>query len=69
MIKNIKHIQIKRIPYNPKMFQAILTYEIPSINYDESDDIEYIKLRELEKDKKNKDYTNIFDFDLTKSSK
>ena len=49
MIKNIRHIQIKKVAYHPKIFQAILTFEENSTKYDESDDIEYIKLRDLER--------------------
>ena len=62
MIKNIRHIQIKKVAYHPKIFQAILTFEENSTKYDESDDIEYIKLKELynpkwiEKNKNNKNY-------------
>ena len=52
MIKNIRHIQIKKIAYQPKLFQAIITFENNTNNYDESDDIEYIKSMELEKKKK-----------------
>ena len=67
MIKNIRHIQIRKVAYHPKIFQAILTYEDNPTKYDESDDIEYIKLRDLEKN--NKNYNNVFDFDLIKKSK
>ena len=58
MIRNIRHIQIKKVAYHPNLFKAIITFEKPNINYDESDDIEYIKLRELEKNiiKKKNDY-------------
>tara|TARA_R110000824_G_scaffold7908_3_gene36060 strand:+ start:2983 stop:3207 length:225 start_codon:yes stop_codon:yes gene_type:complete len=49
MIRNIRHIQIKKIAYHPNLFKAILTYEAPRTKYDESDDIEYIKLKDLEK--------------------
>tara|TARA_Y100001973_G_C5203934_1_gene339952 strand:- start:4117 stop:4323 length:207 start_codon:yes stop_codon:yes gene_type:complete len=47
MIRNIRHIQIKKVAYHPKLFQAILTYEENLYKQDESDEIEYIKLREL----------------------
>tara|TARA_R100000697_G_scaffold38101_2_gene50292 strand:- start:2096 stop:2287 length:192 start_codon:yes stop_codon:yes gene_type:complete len=47
MIRNIRHIQIKKVAYHPKLFQAILTYEDNHYKQDESDEIEYIKLREL----------------------
>ena len=43
MIRNIRHIQIKKIAYQPKLFQAIITFENNTNNYDESDDIEYMK--------------------------
>ena len=49
MIRNIRHIQIKRVAYHPNLFKAILTFEEHKYKYDESDDIEYIKLKELEK--------------------
>ena len=39
MIRNIRHIQIKKIAYSPRLFQAILTYEEPNNQHDESDDI------------------------------
>jgi len=52
MIRNIRHIQIKKVAYHPNLFKAIITFEKPNISYDESDDIEYIKLRELERIKK-----------------
>ena len=49
MIRNIRHIQIKKVAYHPNLFKAVLTYEENKYKYDESDEIEYIKLRELEK--------------------
>jgi len=49
MIRNIRHIQIKKVAYHPNLFKAILTYEEPRTKYDESDDIEYIKLKDLDK--------------------
>ena len=52
MIRNIRHIQIKKVAYHPNLFKAVITFEKPTIDYDESDDIEYIKLRDLEKQKK-----------------
>jgi len=61
MIRNIRHIQIKKVAYQPNLFQAILTFEEHKYKYDpegamvESDEIEYIKLKELEKTK-NKNY-------------
>ena len=51
MIRNIRHIQIKKVAYQPNLFQAILTFEEHKYKYDESDEIEYIKLKELEKTK------------------
>ena len=38
MIRNIRHIQIKKIAYHPNLFKAILTYEAPRT-----------KLKDLEK--------------------
>jgi len=53
MIRNIRHIQIKKIAYCPNLFIAIITFEshgmIENIHYDESDDIEYIKFLESQK--------------------
>tara|TARA_R100001594_G_scaffold145493_1_gene195763 strand:- start:1320 stop:1508 length:189 start_codon:yes stop_codon:yes gene_type:complete len=49
MIRNIRHIQIKKIAYHPKLYQAVITFEKTNNEYDESDDIEYIKLRDLKK--------------------
>ena len=40
MIRNIRHIQIKKIAYHPKLYQAIITFEKSNNEYDESDDIE-----------------------------
>ena len=40
MIRNIRHIQIKKVAYHPKLFQAILTYEDNPYKQDESDEIE-----------------------------
>ena len=54
-LRNIRHIQIKKVAYQPNLFQAILTFEEHKYKYDESDEIEYIKLKELEKNK-NKNY-------------
>ena len=45
MIRNIKHIQIKRVAYSPKLYQAVLTYTHPG-EYDESDEIELQKTRD-----------------------
>ena len=49
MIRNIRHIQIKKVAYHPNLFKAILTYEESPTKYDESDDIEYIKKKDLDK--------------------
>ena len=49
MIRNIRHIQIKKIAHSPRLFQAILTYEEPNNQHDESDDIEYTKYLENRK--------------------
>ena len=43
MIRNIRHIQIKKVAYAPNLFKAIITYEKHPTEYDESDDIEYQK--------------------------
>tara|TARA_R110002020_G_scaffold149810_2_gene326255 strand:+ start:145 stop:369 length:225 start_codon:yes stop_codon:yes gene_type:complete len=50
MIRNIRHIQVKKVAYHPNLFKAILTFERPNIEYDESDEIEYIKYLEHQKD-------------------
>jgi|TARA_R110002020_G_scaffold85926_6_gene212032 hypothetical protein len=43
MIRNIRHIQIKKVAYHPNLFKAILTYEKHPTEWDESDDLEYQK--------------------------
>ena len=46
MIRNIRHIQIKKIAYCPNLFKAVITFEghgMVNNEYDESDDLEYIK--------------------------
>jgi hypothetical protein len=43
LVKAVRHIQIKKIAYSPKLFQAIITYESHPFEYDESDDIEHQK--------------------------
>jgi len=43
MIRNIRHIQIKKVAYHPNLFKAVLTYEKHPTEYDESDDLEYQK--------------------------
>jgi len=40
MIRNIRHIQIKKVAYCPNLFKAILTYEKHPT---ECDDLEYQK--------------------------
>ena len=57
MIRNIRHIHIKKIAYHPKLFQAIITFQ-DNNNYDESDDIEEIKLQNLKVFKKKDCYKN-----------
>ena len=55
MIRNIRHIQIQKVNYHPRLFKAILTYEDTSLAKHQgykSDDIEYLKLKELERIKK-----------------
>ena len=52
MIRNIRHIQIKKVAYHPNLFKAVITFDKTDNRYDESDDIEYIKLRELDRIKK-----------------
>ena len=49
MIRNIRHIQIKKVAYHPHLFKAVLTFEEHKYKYDESDDIEYLKLRDLDR--------------------
>ena len=43
LVKSIRHIQIKKIAYHPKLFEASITYEPHPTLYDESDDLEYQK--------------------------
>jgi len=49
MIRNIRHIQIKKVAYDPNIYKAILTFDKSNILYDESDDIEYVKYIEDQK--------------------
>jgi hypothetical protein len=49
ILRNIRHIQVKKVAYHPNLFKAVITFERSNIQYDESDEIEYIKLQELEK--------------------
>ena len=49
MLRNIRHIQIKKIAYSPNLFKAIIIFEDNNNSYDESDDIEYIKYLEHQK--------------------
>ena len=52
MIRNIRHIQIKKIAYCPNLFKAIITFESHGMLndiYDETDDIKYIKTLDLQK--------------------
>jgi len=57
LVRNIRHIQIKKVAYHPNLFKAILTFEGKPTQYDpegamvESDDIEYVKYLEHQKDK------------------
>tara|TARA_R100001594_G_scaffold106417_1_gene140880 strand:+ start:278 stop:481 length:204 start_codon:yes stop_codon:yes gene_type:complete len=57
LIRNIRHIQIKKVAYHPNLFKAVITFEETNRDYDESDDIEYLKnvlqdiqLKELDKE-------------------
>tara|TARA_Y100000768_G_C23877761_1_gene633650 strand:+ start:630 stop:797 length:168 start_codon:yes stop_codon:yes gene_type:complete len=54
MIKNIRHIQIKRLTETPHLYKAILIFENRGGDFlfESIDDIEEIKLRELKKEKK-----------------
>lgn len=49
ILRNIRHIQVKKIAYHPNLFKAVITFERFNIQYDESDEIETIKLQELER--------------------
>ena len=49
MIKNIRHIQIKKIIDSPNLYKAIIIYEQKYDDWFKNDDIESIKLRELNK--------------------
>lgn len=51
LIRNIRHVQIKKVAYHPNLFKAVITFEKSNIQYDESDELEYIKLRDLDKKK------------------
>ena len=43
LLKAVRHIQVKKIAFEPKLFQAIITYESHPYERDESDDIEHQK--------------------------
>jgi hypothetical protein len=47
MIKVIRHIQLNKISYSPTLFEAIITYEPYTNEYDESDEIELNKQKRL----------------------
>jgi len=47
MIKSVRHIQINKISYTPNLFKAVFTYEPYSNKYDESDEIEHNKKKNL----------------------
>ena len=47
LIKNIRHIQLNKISYSPNLFNACITYEPYSNKYDESDEIEVNKQKDL----------------------
>ena len=49
ILRNIRHIQVKKVAYHPNLFKAVITFERFNIQYDESDEIETIKLQELER--------------------
>ena len=49
ILRNIRHIQVKKVAYHPNLFKAVITFERSNIQYDESDEIETIKLQELER--------------------
>ena len=41
LVKSVRHIQLKKIAAIPQLYQATITYEVHSTEYDdESDDIE-----------------------------
>ena len=42
-IKNIRHIQLNRISYTPRLYKVIIDYTPHPTEFDESDDIEYQK--------------------------
>ena len=48
MIRNIRHIQVKKIAYCPNLFKAIITYDSSTI--DDNDTKEYRKYLEHQKD-------------------
>jgi len=47
MIKSIKHIQINKISYTPILFKAVINYEPYNNEYDQSDEIENNKQKNL----------------------
>ena len=43
LVKSVRHIQVKKIAYAPKLFEMLIEYEPHPTEYDESDDLEYQK--------------------------
>ena len=43
LVKSVRHIQVKKISCNPKIFQALINYEPHPTEFDESDELEYQK--------------------------
>ena len=44
LVKSVRHIQVKRISFHPKLFEAIITYQPHPTESDESDELETAKL-------------------------
>ena len=53
MIRNIRHIQIKKIKNSPNLLKAIIIFQEENNIWGKRDEIESIKLKELDKINKN----------------
>ena len=53
MIRNIRHIQIKKIKNSPNLLKAIIIFQEENNIWEKRDEIESIKLKELDKINKN----------------
>ena len=47
LVKSVRHIQVKRISFHPKLFEAIITYQPHPTESDQSDELEYKKHHDI----------------------